>query len=107
MKKTIIQLEDEAKVKDSSISAYQTQNSLLNEEILELNGRIKSDGMAQSVHRKFSEASDTSLIESFAFELDEDSHQEADDDAEFVLVNDRNRICTLYSLLGVILRTIR
>ena len=52
LKKTIIRLEDEAKVKDSSIAAYQTQNSLLNEEILELNGRIKCDGMPQSINRK-------------------------------------------------------
>jgi len=88
LKKTIIRLEDEAKVKDSSIAAYQTQNSLLNEEILELNGRIKCDGMAQSINRKYSEASDTSLIESFAFELDEDTHHDPDDDTEFVLVND-------------------
>ena len=46
--------------------------------------------MAQSINRKYSEASDTSLIESFAFELDEDTQHDPDDDTEFVLVNDRN-----------------
>lgn len=75
---------------------------LLNEEILELNGRRKCEVMLASFHaaqkienkeyagnRKYSEASDTSLIESFLIEDDEENSACIEDDSEFVLVADQ------------------
>lgn len=75
---------------------------LLNEEILELNGRRKCEVMQASFHaaqkienkeyagnRKYSEASDTSLIESFLIEDDEENSACIEDDSEFVLVADQ------------------
>jgi len=85
----IVQLQDEVAQKNTSIAAYQQQNCLLNEEILELNGRRKCELLMNTSVRKYSEQSDTSLLESFAFELDEMGRRDdTDDDAEFVLVTD-------------------
>lgn len=84
LKKKILSLEDEVKSKDTAIRAYVHQNSLLNEEILELNGRRKCD------HRKYSEQSDTgSLLESSFIEVDDSKDDSLDDDSEFVLVTDQ------------------
>ena len=73
---------------------------LLNEEILELNGRRKCEVMQASFHatqkretcggnRKYSETSDSSLIESFLIEDDEEHDTSVDEDSEFVLVADQ------------------
>ena len=92
-------MKEENKKKDTALLAYQEQNMLLNEEILELNGRRKCEVMQASFHaaqtqnsggnRKYSEASDTSLIESFLIEDDEENSASIEDDSEFVLVADQ------------------
>ena len=40
-------------------------------------------------HRKYSEASDSSLLESFLIEDDEEQNTSVDEDSEFVLVADQ------------------
>lgn len=47
----MIRLENDAQIKEDTISAYQTQNSLLHEEILQLNG-LRCDRMARRAHKK-------------------------------------------------------
>lgn len=94
LKKTIMRLEEDANLKNTSILAYQQQNALLNEEILELNGRRGLwEVMNASTTRKHSEHSDT--FETFVFgeeelgcDIGSTRCEDTDDDAEFVLVTD-------------------
>ncbi|CAG5087134.1 Oidioi.mRNA.OKI2018_I69.PAR.g11464.t1.cds [Oikopleura dioica] len=94
LKNEILTLKDDNKKKETALLAYQEQNMLLNEEILELNGRRKCEVMQASFHasqnhRKYSEASDSSLLESFLIEDDEEQNTSVDEDSEFVLVADQ------------------
>jgi len=102
LKNEILSLKEDNKKKDTALVAYQEQNMLLNEEILELNGRRKCEVMQASFHaaqknenkeyggsRKYSEASDCSLIESFLIEDDEENSASIEDESEFVLVADQ------------------